>query len=128
MLNAFEHWFQVCRGPLEAHGIRFEFYGKTVEQTVKANNLNISYSQYEGTIRVWETGDCSIDLADMEADVSEPLGECSSFVELHFNASAELDSALSSFCEMLVKLPNKPASARAALHGYWQSQPSSIYQ
>ena len=128
MLDAFERWFQAYRNSLEAQDIRFEFYSETVEQTVKASNLNISYGQYEGTVRVWETGDCNIDLADIGADVSEPLNECCSFVEFHFDASTELNSALSLFCEMLIKLPNNPVSARAALYGYWQGQPSSIHQ
>lgn len=128
MLNAFDCWFHSCRNLIEAQGVVFEFYGETAQQTVKASNLNISYVQYEGTISVWETGDCNVDLANMGADVSEPLDECSSFVEFHFGAPAELDSALSSFCEMLVKLPNRHISVREALYSYWQSQPPSIHQ
>jgi hypothetical protein len=128
MLDAFEHWFQACRIPLEAQGFMFEFYGETSEQTIKTNNLSITYGRYEGGICVWEHSYCNIELADMKADISEPLDDCSSFVELHFNVPPKLDSALSSFCEMLVKLPNKPISARAALYGYWQGQPSDIHQ
>ncbi len=128
MLNAFDCWFQAHRGSLEAQGIVFEFYGETAEQTVKACNLNIGYGQYEAGICVWETGNCNIDLADMGADAFEPLDKCSSFVEFHFDAAAELDAALTLFCEMLVKRPNKPISARAALYGYWQSQPSHIHR
>lgn len=128
MLDAFKHWFQDCRNLLEAQGMRLEFYGETVEQTVKASNLNIEYSQYEGGICIWEHGYCNIILADMEADISEPLGECSSFVEFRFDTPTELSPALTSFCEMLVKLPSKPVSARAALYDYWQSQPPSTHQ
>ena len=128
MLAVFLEWFRVHRSTLEAEGIALQFQSETVEQTIKANQLSLTYGRYEGCIYVWERGDGNIELVDMEANSSAPLEECSSFVEVQFNSPYDLDMALSSFFRMLVDLPDQRISVQAAMLRYWQSLPVAIRQ
>ena len=128
MLDTFQQWLQANHPALETKGITFEFYGDTIEQTVKTNNLNFTYARYECRICLWETGDCNMTLADRGTGASESSEECFSFVELHFGNPPELDSVLSPFFETLGELPYKNISVRTALLHFWQRLPIQVRQ
>ena len=97
MLEAFENWLNNNSSIFTSHGYEFELTKSPTDIDNTSVRLELDSDRYIGRITVWESGDCQLEIIDVESENS--VMDCHALIEDAGNFS-------NTFEEFIEKLNN----------------------
>ncbi len=100
-INYILGWLSANQSRLESEDIQMTIVGPADIQTKKSIVIDATAGRFNGLFICWDTGECEVEVADLEAALDAPEDIIIQHKHYEFENTEELDVALHSFFETL---------------------------